>query len=106
MQKGDKEAMAQERISFRTDGELKKQAEIIASELGTNTSAVMNLFLTAFVRRRGIPFDVVLTETYEERQRLSAVLDQRQDIIDGGNEQDFTAHEDVKKMAGLSTNAI
>ena len=98
--------MAQERISFRTDGDLKKQAELIASELGTNTSAVMNLFLTAFVRRRGMPFDVVLGETYEERQKLNAVLDQRQDIIDRGDEQDFTAHEDVKKMIGLATNAI
>jgi len=98
--------MAQERISFRTDGNLKKQAEIVARELGTNTSAVMNLFLTAFVRRRGIPFDVVLGETYEERQRLNIVLDQRQKIIDDANEQDFTAHDDVKKRVGLATNGI
>jgi addiction module RelB/DinJ family antitoxin len=93
--------VAQDRISFRINSDIKKQAEIIASELGTNTSAVLTMTLHAFVRKRGIPFDVSLTETYEDRQMLNNTLDQRQAVIDEGDEANFVAHEDVKKMIGL-----
>lgn len=95
--------MAQDRISFRADSELKKQADEIAKSLGTNTSAVLNMFLHAFVRKQGMPFDVSLSETYEERQRLNTILDERQAIIDEGNERNFNTHEDVKKMLGIES---
>jgi len=93
--------VAQGRMSFRTDSEIKKQAELIAGELGTNTSAILNMFLHAFVRNRGIPFDVSLTETYEERKQLNKTLDERQSMMDEGNEQNFTSHEDAKELLGI-----
>jgi len=98
--------VALDRMTFRTDSAIKREAEIIAKELGTNTSAVLNICLHAFVRKRGIPFEVSLTETQAQRQRLNAVLDERQAIIDEGNPSNFAAHEDVKHLLGIETYGV
>jgi len=98
--------MALDKMSFNTDSEMKRQAENIAGELGTDLSAVLNIFLYAFVRNRGIPFEVSLAEMQNERQQLNKVLDLRQAVIDEGNEQSFAAHEDVKQMIGIADHAV
>jgi addiction module RelB/DinJ family antitoxin len=99
--------MASDRISFRIDSDIKKQAEIISSELGTNTSSVLSVMLHAFVRKRGIPFDVSLTlETYEDRIALNKALDEAQEIIDRGDKKDFIAHEDVREVLRLRREKI
>ncbi|MBR6459385.1 MAG: type II toxin-antitoxin system RelB/DinJ family antitoxin [Actinomycetaceae bacterium] len=48
-------------VNFRTDEELKKEAENICRTLGMNMTTAMNMFLTAMVRERTIPFDLTPT---------------------------------------------
>jgi len=48
-------------LNVRVDGEIKRQADCIFSELGLNTSAAVNIFLRYCVRHAGIPFELRLS---------------------------------------------
>lgn len=43
-------------MSFRTDKNLKANADKLFKKLGLNTSVAINMFLTQSVREQGIPF--------------------------------------------------
>ena len=45
-------------VTFRVDGELKKQADALFAELGMNLSTAFNIFLRQSVREQQIPFRV------------------------------------------------
>ena len=45
-------------VTFRVDGELKKQADALFAELGMNLSTAFNIFLRQSVREQQIPFHV------------------------------------------------
>jgi len=49
-------------MTFRMDKEVKLQMAAICSELGMSTSTAFNLFANAFVRAKGMPFQVTLAE--------------------------------------------
>ena len=50
--------MAQTNINIRMDEDLKKQAEILFSDLGLNMSTAFNMFVRQAVRTGGIPFEI------------------------------------------------
>ena len=50
-------------ITFRMDSETKAQMAAICSELGMTTSTAFNIFAKAFVRAKGMPFDVTVGDT-------------------------------------------
>lgn len=52
--------MADTFLQVRTNEEDKKMAAEILAELGTNTSAVVNMLLKQIILTGGIPFDVVM----------------------------------------------
>lgn len=54
-------------IHFRTEVELKSQAEQLFDEMGLNMTTAINAFLKASVRAGRIPFDLIGDE---EAQRL------------------------------------
>ena len=63
--------MAQELVSVRVDSEVKKQVALLAEDLGMNTSTAVSIFLRAFLRTGGMPFDVKMgNENPEERALL------------------------------------
>jgi DNA-damage-inducible protein J len=45
-------------VTFRVDGELKKQADALFSDLGMSLSTAFNIFLRQSVREQQIPFSV------------------------------------------------
>ena len=45
-------------VTLRVDEDLKKQAEILFSELGLNLTTAFNIFLRQSVREQQIPFQV------------------------------------------------
>lgn len=49
-------------MTFRIDSEIKNQMIQICKELGMSTSTAFNIFANAFVRAKGIPFEVVVKE--------------------------------------------
>lgn len=49
-------------INTRIKPEIKKEFERVTSQLGLTSSAAINLFITAVIRRQGIPFDLVLND--------------------------------------------
>ncbi len=81
-------------LNIRTDKEVKKQAEMICSELGITMTAAVNMFLRAVVRKRGIPFELQLEKQNETT--LKAIEEGRKiakdDIVKG-----YTNIEDLKK---------
>ena len=52
-------------ISLRMDETLKKQFEGVCNELGMSMSTAFTIFAKATVRRQGMPFDVVVGESYD-----------------------------------------
>ena len=60
-------------LNLRVDAELKKQAELIFSDLGIPTSTAINMFLHSVVRYGGIPFDLRLTAN--QLETLQAIDD-------------------------------
>ena len=53
-------------ISIRMDAELKKQADVLFSELGMNLSTAFNIFVRQSLREGGIPFEVTLGQPNKE----------------------------------------
>lgn len=50
-------------MTFRMDSEVKSQMAAICSELGMTTSTAFNIFARAFVRAKGMPFDVTIGDS-------------------------------------------
>ena len=53
-------------LNIRVEDTLKKQAEIIFSELGISLSAATTMFLKQVVRCNGIPFELRVDPFYSE----------------------------------------
>lgn len=47
-------------LNIRTNKDVKEQAEQLFAELGLNMTTAINLFLRTAIRKRCIPFDLVL----------------------------------------------
>ena len=45
-------------MTFRMDSEVKSEMAAICKELGMTTSTAFNLFANAFVRAKGMPFQI------------------------------------------------
>ncbi|MBO4423063.1 MAG: type II toxin-antitoxin system RelB/DinJ family antitoxin [Clostridia bacterium] len=54
--------MATTNLNIRIDENLKKQAEVLFSELGLNMSSAITVFLKSAVDYNGIPFEIRKTE--------------------------------------------
>lgn len=54
--------MATTNLNIRIDGNLKKQAEVLFSDLGLNMSSAITVFLKSAVDYNGIPFEIKKTE--------------------------------------------
>ncbi len=52
--------MSSTNLNIRTDKDVKEQAEQLFAELGLNMTTAVNLFLRTAIRKRGIPFDLLL----------------------------------------------
>lgn len=69
--------MAQTNLNIRMDEELKKNFDMICTELGLNMTAAINVFARAVVRKHGIPFDLTINDDFfyseanQERLRKS-----------------------------------
>ena len=50
--------MATTNLNIRIDEDLKRNAEILFSDLGLNMSSAITIFLKSAVDYRGIPFDI------------------------------------------------
>ncbi|HCX62856.1 MAG TPA: type II toxin-antitoxin system antitoxin, RelB/DinJ family [Clostridiales bacterium] len=53
-------------LNIRVDDTLKKQAEVVFSELGISLSAATTMFLKQVVRCNGIPFELKIDPFYSE----------------------------------------
>ena len=56
--------MAQTNLNIRMDEELKKNFDMICTELGLNMTAAINVFARAVVRMHGIPFDLTINDDF------------------------------------------
>ena len=58
-------------VTFRVDENLKKQADVLFSELGLNMSTAFNIFLRQSVRGQQVPFQV--SKNGPDAQTLAAI---------------------------------
>ena len=94
------QVMAQEVVRVRTNSDIKEQVAILAEKLGFTTSTAVNMFFRAFLQAGGMPFDVTLGETPQERMENKRILDERQALVDSG-QAEWLDGEQVKKMIGI-----
>ena len=62
-------------MTFRMDKDVKMQMAAICSELGMSTSTAFNRFANAFVRAKGMPFQVTLAEKRTAPTRVQMLTD-------------------------------
>lgn len=75
-------------LNITVDDNLKKQAEVIFSELGINISTATTIFLKQVVRYNGIPFELRIDPFYSaENQARLLVAKERMEQTGG------TVHE-------------
>lgn len=72
--------MATVNMSIRMDTELKKQAEVMLSDMGLNMTTAMNIFLRQVVRLGKIPFEIA-TDT--PNAETLAAMKEIDDMING-----------------------
>ena len=81
-------------LNIRVDDALKKQAEMIFSDLGINLSAATTMFLKQVVRCNGIPFELRADPFYsaENQERLLAAKERMEKT--GGTVHDLIEVDD------------
>lgn len=52
-------------LTIRIDRDLKKEADSLFNELGTNTSAAITMFIKQALREKSLPFNLKLNEDKE-----------------------------------------
>ena len=67
-------------MSFRVDKNLKQQADTLFKNLGINTSAALNMFLTQSVREQSLPF---VPSMNVPNERLLSAIKEVEDIESG-----------------------
>lgn len=72
--------MAQTSINIRMDDSLKKQFEVLCSELGLSMSTAFTLFAKTMVRQQGLPFELTLRTPNAETLAAIQDVDQRLDL--------------------------
>ena len=72
--------MATVNMSIRMDTELKKQAEVMFSDMGLNMTTAMNMFLRQVVRQGRIPFEIA---TDIPNAETLAAMKEMDDMISG-----------------------
>ena len=58
--------MAQTNLNVQMDAGVKEQFGAICDELGMNEGTAVMIFIKAFIREDGFPFDVNLTSPHKE----------------------------------------
>lgn len=81
-------------INFRTDEDVKKEAEKLFDELGLNLSVAINMFLKQAIRERGIPFDLTLNIPNSETQ---AAIEEAKRIAKDPNVKSYKDIESLRK---------
>jgi len=66
--------LANTSITFRTDEEIKRQANAIFADLGMDMTTGVNVLLRALVREKGFPFPVALEPNAEYREWMKQEL--------------------------------
>ena len=85
--------MSQAVFSIQTDENLKKQFELLCSNLGMSASTAINIFIQKVVTEQKIPFDVDSDKTEITREKaLQAFYDLRKQAQKNGL-QDMTLNE-------------
>ena len=64
-------------INFRTDVDLKREADTLFNQMGMNMTTALNMFLKTTVRAGKLPFDVVGDE-YALKAMIHQKLDEAQ----------------------------
>ena len=72
--------MATVNMSIRIDTELKKQAEVVFSDMGLNMTTTINMFLRQVIRQGRIPFEIA---TDIPNAETMAAIKEMDDILSG-----------------------
>lgn len=75
-------------LNIRVDDALKKQAEMVFSELGISLSAATTIFLKQVVRHNGIPFELRIDPFYSAENQSRLLISKERMDNSGG-----TVHE-------------
>ena len=76
-------------VNFRIEDNLKTEADYIFSRIGMTMSSALNIFIRQVVDRRGIPFEIRLSDpSLTSREQ---VLQAARDYADG--KKNYTYHE-------------
>ena len=89
--------MATARISVNVDGEIKRNAQKILSEIGMDLTTAIDLFLRTIVREERIPFDLRTKNAFfEETHRQYIREELAKSIIESDNpETIWLSHDEV-----------
>ena len=82
-------------FSLRIDNDLKRQSEVLFSELGMNLTTAINVFLRQSVREGGFPFQVRL-ET--PNKQTIAAMEEALSLIADKNTKRFSVEEALKEL--------
>ncbi|MDY4798005.1 MAG: type II toxin-antitoxin system RelB/DinJ family antitoxin [Bullifex sp.] len=87
--------MASTTISFRTDSELKFQAEAILNQLGLTLNGTFNMLLQQIVREKSVPLSLSLTSQNGLYADLLLAEQERNDGFKGFSSDDVLRDMDL-----------
>jgi DNA-damage-inducible protein J len=81
-------------INVRVDGDVKNRAQDVFSSLGMDMSTAINIFLRQAIRKKGIPFELVMTDVSVKTPKLGCLKGQ---ITESDDHDWFEPMEDFKE---------
>jgi len=82
-------------ITVRVEDEVKKQAEVVLSDIGINVTTLFNACLKALVREQKVPFELVSSE-YAQRKMTREKLEESLAVASDPNARRYS-HEEIFK---------
>ena len=86
-------------INFKTDAQVKESAQAIAKEMGVSLSAILNMYLTKFVREKRLDIRVEKFSNFN-KQTQKDILEAEADYKAGRTES-YPAKEAIKVLEGM-----
>lgn len=89
------EKPASVKVTFRTDADLKKQAERVFESMGMTTSNAINIFLRQVVREQRLPFHPGATPEEMGENSFEAMLTEADTVLSGKGTKTYTSYEEL-----------
>ncbi|WP_339055836.1 type II toxin-antitoxin system RelB/DinJ family antitoxin [Fusobacterium animalis] len=88
-------------INVMVDEEITKEATEIFTKLGFDMNTAINIFLRSAIRKKGIPFDLLVDEVDDFANFNDETIEEAERICKDPNRKRFSSSKELREAFGI-----